>query len=84
MAGHIVWAFRGVDKVTGILGDEAIEVVLEVHSSGAIRILIDNETGAGVLDEDGYLAGVYSAGTDDLLDLGGDLVSPLPSGADGE
>jgi len=40
-------ALGGVDEVIGVLRHEAIEVTLQVHAGGAVRVLVDDEAGAG-------------------------------------
>lgn len=82
--GHVVGAFAGVGVERVVLGDEAAEPGFEVAFRAGVGVLLDDETGRGVADEDGAEAGVDLGGTDDGTDLAGELVEALAAGFDGE
>ena len=81
---HVVRALVSVNEVRRVLRDKMIEECLKVLPGTRVRILHDDEARRSVLDEDGDSALPDSGGTDDTVDLPGDLIGPLPLSSQGE
>ena len=84
MRRHVVAPLVGVDEVILILRHEALEEFVQVRARGRIGVFIDDERGAGVLDEDGRGARGHAALAHDARDFIGDLVGAFATRADGE
>jgi hypothetical protein len=80
---HVVGAF-GVVVVGAVLGDEAIEVGLDVAADGGVGVLLDEERGGGVAAEEGEEAGLNVLAADPLGDGRGELVEAGAAGGDCE
>ena len=63
-----------------ILGHEILKEAMEVGTCRRIGILIDHQTGTGVLDKDRGKTRADAAGTQEGLHLIGNLIGSLPSG----
>lgn len=84
VAGHVIRAFGGVDEVVGVFGAEAFEDGVEIGPSRRVGVFVDDEAGAGVLEEDRAEAGGDTAFADDAGDFVGDLGGALAAGGEGE
>ncbi len=84
VGGRIVETFGCMGEVFRALGDQPLEVRLEVDARGAISILEDHQTRAGVLEKNGGRAGADTALPDDRVHLRGDLVGAFPVRCDRE
>jgi hypothetical protein len=84
MRRRVVAPLRGVLVVVFIFGHEMLEERVQVRAGGTVRVFIDHERSARVLEENRRCAGGNSTGAHDALDGFGDFVSPLPSSRNAE
>lgn len=77
---RIISSFGSMDEVVAVFRNETFEVGLEIDPSRAVRVFEDNEAGARMLDEDRYYSGCDLTRANNLRNLRGDIVSPLPGG----
>ena len=83
MGGHVVVALVGVDVVGFAFADEAVEDRFQIGAHVGIGVLVEGQTGRGVLDEEVQ----QSRGGQRRkvrLDLVGDRVEAPAAGAEGE
>ncbi len=84
VGGHIVGSFVAVEEGAIAIGDESAEEGFEVFAHGGVGVFVDEEGGAGVLDEEGAEAAGDGGSFDGLVDLGGELVDASSGGVDEE
>lgn len=84
MARHVVRSFGGVNEALVAVDDEIREKPLEIPPDVWISVLIDDERGAGVENEDVAEAVFYTAVLDDLIDPMRDVGEAAPLRLDGE
>ena len=82
--GHVVWTLSGVNEERVAVGNEAREERIEVTLDIWVGILIDDQRGTRVVNEDRAQAFGDACCGNGLLDLTGDLDSPAPSRVDGK
>ena len=81
---HVVAAFGTVGEIIRIFRHQAIEEFLEVMSRGWIGVLHDDHAATGVLNKHGHCSIAQAAVVDLRLDVVGDFVHRLATGADFE
>ncbi len=82
VGGHVVGPLARVHEERIAVGDQAIEEGVEVAPDVRVRVLVDDERGAGVVHEDAGEALFHSRAAHDPLDVGGDLGGPTTTSAD--
>ena len=84
MARTVVRSFVGMNEKRKIFRDEMIKEGMKVGPCIRVRILHDDETRTGVLNEDGELARTQTGFGDETAKLGRDLVGPFAMSRNGE
>lgn len=80
MRGGVVWSLGRVSEIISVLGDESLEIGLEIDASRTVGVFENHEARARVLDEHGGGPRPDSAFSDGVLDVVGDLVRALALG----
>jgi hypothetical protein len=65
-----------------ILRDQILKETMEVGPGCRVRILIDHKAGTGMLYKDRDETGANAAALQNVGDLVGNLIGPLPTGGD--
>ena len=84
MTRRVIGAFRRMDEAGMILGHDILKEAMEVGTCRGIGILIDHQTGTGVLDKDRGKARADAAGAQQGFYLFSNLIGPLPPSRDME
>lgn len=84
MTRHVVWALVGVDEVGQILGNELIEVGVQVLARRRVGVFEEDEAAARVLDKDRGSAFRKPSARDAGLDFVTDFVGAFAARVDGE
>ena len=77
VARGIVRSLGGVNQSGMILRNELLEEAMQIGTGRGIGILVDDETGTGVLDKDRGKARGDAASAEDLPHVSGDGIGPL-------
>ena len=84
MARHVVGTLGDMNEIAGVFRNQAVEESVQVRPRGGVGVFVDDQAGAGVLDEHRRDTRHDSALTNDLSDLIRDLVRPFPTCPYGE
>lgn len=84
MAGHVVGSFHRMDEVVLVFRAESFEIFMQVGPGRRIRILINDQAGAGVGDEHGADPILDSGLPHNFFNLTGDFIGSFTTGVDGE
>jgi len=84
MAGHIVRTFQGMGEADGIFRNQIFEIFVKIVSCGRIGILENDQTGAGMGDENCGGASLNAGLADNILYLAGNFDGSFAAGVDAE
>lgn len=84
VARHIVGPLRNMNEIACTFRNQAVEESVEIGPGGTVGIFVNDEAGAGVLDEDSREPCNNTTLTNDPCDFGGNFVRPFAAGADTE
>lgn len=84
VAWHVIRPFVSVDEIRIILRDQAIEPSLEITPCAWVGVFHEDQTRAGVAEENRHLSRGDSGSRDDTRNLIGNLISSFTAGSERE